>query len=290
MLIELNDLLEKTGISPAEVVVMRHRPTEPELRAVLPWLASEQQKLYNAYQSNHGEVVEKALTKARYLASFIGHAPGHAVFVGLYEVAGSSRVTSAEFWSLPDNARLREFGTRGPKDGWDSLVFDLRCTEHMAEFKGKLILLWTGIERSWWRWAARNRLPVAAIYEESLLVRAMPEWQELALDWKQLQLLPMSWRQTLAQCRGIYYIFDRSACLGYVGSAYGSDNILGRWLNYAASGDGGNRLLRGRDPNNFAFSILQRVSPDLPADDVVALEGTWKKRLHARAPYGLNAN
>ncbi|MEB1550632.1 hypothetical protein VDQ94_17360 [Xanthomonas campestris pv. campestris] len=107
MLIELNDLLEKAGISPGEVMVMRHRPTEPQLRAVFAWLATEQHELYKAYQSNHGEVVEKALIKARYLASFIGHAPGRAVFVGLYEVAGYSTVTSTEFWSLLGNARLR---------------------------------------------------------------------------------------------------------------------------------------------------------------------------------------
>ncbi|MBB4592831.1 hypothetical protein [Xanthomonas cannabis] len=48
-MIELNDLLEKAGILPGEVMVMRHRPTEAELRAALPWLASEQRELYNAY-------------------------------------------------------------------------------------------------------------------------------------------------------------------------------------------------------------------------------------------------
>lgn len=42
-------------------------------------LAEENPALYNAYQSNHGPVVEKALVRAGYLASFIGHAPGQAV-------------------------------------------------------------------------------------------------------------------------------------------------------------------------------------------------------------------
>jgi hypothetical protein len=72
----------------------------------------------------------------------------------------------------------------------------------------------------------------------------------------------------------------------YVGSAYGDGNLLGRWLTYAASGHGGNSLLK-RDPKNFQFTILQRVSPDMEADEVIKLESTWKERLHTRQPFGL---
>lgn len=288
--IELNDMLSKAGMDPATVMVMRHRPTEIELRAVLPWLAVERHVVYNAYQSNHGEVVEKALAKACYLASFIGHEAGRALFVGVYAVAGYQVLPARRFWSLPGNPELRELGTKGPKDGRDSFWFDLQPTPHMADWKGKLVIDWTGIERSWWRWASRNHLPVRAILDESLLVKAMPDWQTLSFEWSQLQLLPTSWRQALAQWRGIYYIFDRTARLGYVGSASGGDNLLGRWLNYASSGDGGNRLLRGRDPQTFVFSILQRLSPDMPTEDVVQVENTWKERLQTRAPNGLNDN
>jgi hypothetical protein len=61
-------------------------------------------------------------------------------------------------------------------------------------------------------------------------------------------------------------------------------------LDYAARGHGGNVLLRQRDPSNFRFTILQRVSPDMEQDEIVALENSWKKRLHTREPYGLNDN
>ncbi len=37
-------------------------------------------------------------------------------------------------------------------------------------------------------------------------------------------------------------------------------------------------------------TAVQRVSPDIDANDVVRLEGTWKERLHTRAPLGLNDN
>lgn len=273
-MIEFNDLLIKAGLEPSDVMVMRHRPAEKELRAVLPWLAAERHGIYNAYQSNHSDVVEKALARSKYLASFIGHESGRAVFVGLYEVAGYEAVTVQQFWALPENAELQQLGMRGPSEGRSSFWFDLRLSPVFSDWKGRLVIDWAGIERSWWRWAARNQFPVRAINEESLLVRAMPDWQSLSIDWPQLKLLPVSWQQALAQWRGIYYIFDKASGQGYVGSASGSENIWGRWLNYAATGDGGNRLLRGREPEQFVFSILQRVSPDMPSDEVVKIENS----------------
>lgn len=45
----------------------------------------------------------------------------------------------------------------------------------------------------------------------------------------------------LAEWRGIYLIFDTRDAKAYVGSAYGSENILGRWRSYADSGHGGHR-------------------------------------------------
>lgn len=288
--IELNDLLAKAGVRPSETLVMRHRPTERELRKVLPWLAAERHEVYNAYQKNHAPKVEKALGRASHLASFIGHEAGRAVFVGLYRVAGAKVVSTDAFWDIPENRELRELGTRGPQDRDQCLWFDLDPLDVMSDWKGRLVVRWPGLERSWWRWADRNLIPVHAVHEESLLVPPMPDWQSLVVDWTQLSLLPVSWRWMLSQWRGVYLIFDRASGKRYVGSAAGSENLLGRWLNYADSGHGGNRLLRGVDPANFVFSILQRLSPDTEMPDVIAVETSWKERLHTRSPFGLNDN
>ena len=118
----------------------------------------------------------------------------------------------------------------------------------------------------------------------------MPEWSSAVFRWEELGILPVRWKSALSQWRGIYYIFDSSDGKAYVGSAYGEDNLLGRWLNYSTSGHGGNVLLRKRDASTFQFSILQRVSPDAPMTEVVRLETTWKDRLHTRQPNGLNDN
>jgi hypothetical protein len=112
----------------------------------------------------------------------------------------------------------------------------------------------------------------------------------IVLRWDELGVLPTQRKSALAQWRGMYYILDASDGKGCVGSAYGDGNLLGRWQSYAASGHGWNTLLRKHDPGGFRFSILQRVSPDMDACDVIVLEGTWKGRLHTRAPHGLNDN
>jgi hypothetical protein len=118
----------------------------------------------------------------------------------------------------------------------------------------------------------------------------MPGWDAITLSWEELGVLPSRWKSALSQWRGIYYIFDSSDGKGYVGSAYGEANLYGRWLSYAAHGHGGNKLLMQRDPRNFQFSILQRVSPDMNAADLIRLESSWKERLHTRQPFGLNDN
>ena len=69
-----------------------------------------------------------------------------------------------------------------------------------------------------------------------------------------------------------------------------AEKHLQRWIGYARTGHGGNKLLRARDPTNFRFSSSSGVSPDLDNASVIAIEGTWKERLNSRAPAGLNDN
>ena len=87
----LTDLLRKNDIDPEQVLVFRHRPTEPALNRALPLLASERPELFNAYQQTQGKTLEKVMAggKARYIAPFIGHEAGKALFIGLYSIAGS---------------------------------------------------------------------------------------------------------------------------------------------------------------------------------------------------------
>ena len=221
----------------------------------------------------------------------IGYEPGKGVFVGLYSVGKTTPLTEAQFWEVPAYKELKVFGIKGWVEGKTSILWiDLALRDFYADWKGKLIIAWPPPERSWWRRAHRNEFPVLAVLEDSMLDAAMPSWEELNLSWEDLRVLPTRWCNALSQWRGIYYIFDPTVGKGYVGSAYGKDNLLGRWRGYAASGHGGNSLLKNRNPHALQFSILQRVSPDMDESDVIRLESTWKERLHTRDPLGLNDN
>jgi hypothetical protein len=193
----------------------------------------------------------------------------------------------------------KELEKQGMK-GWESkdaalpsvLWFDLVLNDDFySDWKGKLIVKWPPPEIVWWRRADRNEnMEIMAVREESGFDAEPPKWDEIDFTWEQLRILPARLRSKLNEWRVIYFIFDTLDRKGYVGSACGESNLLGRWLNYAARGDGGNKLLRRRDPRNFRFTILERVSPDMKPADVIQLENSWKRRLHTKAPSGLNDN
>ncbi|HJY86402.1 MAG TPA: hypothetical protein VKE24_06145 [Candidatus Acidoferrales bacterium] len=117
---DLNDLLKKQGIDPQQVLALRHRPHEPELNKVFPWLAAEKPAVFNAYQQTQGPKLEKVMVLmggSGYIASFIGHEPGKALFVGLYSIAGSRPLTYGRHLVLIGSGR-------GPRRGRVSPVRD----------------------------------------------------------------------------------------------------------------------------------------------------------------------
>ena len=289
-MLELNDLLAKTGIDAERALVMRHRPTERDLRHALRAFAAERPDLFDAYQSIHGPRVEEALRRAQHVVSFIGHEPGKALFVGIYRVEGWREISGPEWRALETSRVLMALGDRGPDEDRNLLrLFNLVRTDALASWQGKLVVAWPPPERSWWRWSGRNVMPVVSILEESILVSKLPPWNQLVVTWTALETLPRSWKAAMAQWRGVYLIVDRETGKQYVGSAYSDDNILARWMGYARTGHGGNVDLKGRDPTKFQFALLERVSPDLPAEEVIRLEATWKDRLATRE-FGLNKN
>jgi hypothetical protein len=228
--------------------------------------------------------------RAKYVASFIGQDPAVATFAGIYRIGGRKLLDYEGYQRFPGNAELEALGMSGrTPDMPHCLAFELERLDHYTEWIGHLVIGWPKPNQQWWRWARGGCFPVHSISSQSLFVRDMPDWRDLILSWSELNALPMPWCAALAQWRGIYFIYDVVRRSGYVGSAYGVDNILGRWQNYARTGHGGNVELRRCDPRDLRFSIVQRTSPDLEPQEVVALEASWKERLHTRE-FGLNRN
>jgi hypothetical protein len=292
---DLNNLLSIGNIDPARTLVLRHRPTEPALRRALPLLAAERLDIFNAYQAYQNPAAERSFAAqvGGWLASFISYGPGRAIFVGIWKIQGVKPESNEKYWSRPENRELEKLGigdSSTAHSGTASLRFDLQLMPFHEEWRGKLVIGWPPPERSWVRRAHRNVMPVLAIREESAFSAEPPAWDEIDFTWAELGFLPQRMRSALEQWRGVYLIWDATDGKAYVGSAYGAANILGRWEGYAATGHGGNKHLRTRDPINFRFTVLERVSPDMPSEEVIRREGTWKRRLHTAAPLGLNEN
>lgn len=111
---------------------------------------------------------------AKYVASFIGHQPAKALFIGLYSVEGTSPLTYEDFWEVPAYKEMKAFGMNGftGDDGRSSVLwFNLKLADFYAEWKVKLVINWPSPEIAWCRRAQRNTMPVHAILEESLLTK-----------------------------------------------------------------------------------------------------------------------
>ncbi len=289
-LLTLDTLLEKAGISAKSVVVFRHRPPEARLGQLLPSFAAERPELFAAYQSVQGGQAAAMLRGATVLASFIGQEGGRATFAGLFAIEASRTASAAEIRAMEHMPELIALGMPlAPAGGPLAILFTLTPLPFFTDWIGRLVIDWPARGINWKLRADRSVFPIRAIYDESRFIDAMPKWSELTLAWGELALLPQTWRANLAQWRGVYFIFDTDRKLGYVGSAAGGENILGRWRDYAASGHGGNVRLRESRPESLRFSILELTAPSLPIEEVIKAENAWKHRLHTRE-LGLNIN
>ena len=287
-MIDFRTLLDGAGVDPKSVIAIRHTAREPRLQRVLPWLVEERPDLFLAYQRIQWRSGERAMLKAGVLAGFLGLAPGEAVFAGLWRIGGHTELDQAGYRAFPGNAELMGYGMHSDRSDEAIIAFDLEPMDALSAGAGALTVGWSP-GQAWARWADRNSFPVLELARESRFVRAMPSWRDLILTFDELRSLPRRWADELGRWRGVYYIYDTARRSGYVGSAYGEENIGGRWRAYAATGHGGNVELRASDPASLRFSVLQITEHDLSAADVVRLEGSWKERLFSRE-FGLNRN
>ena len=193
-------LLPSIDIDLADTLVVRHVPVDKSLKRVLPWLVVERPELWLAYQRIQWEGLEKAMTRARYIASFIGREAGTATFAGLYQIGAWSVLDLAGYNSFPGNQELMALGMGGRSlDMPDCFAFDLDPVGHFDDWVGLLTIQWPKPYQTWWRWGSSGNFPVLTIEAESRFVRGMPDWQNIVLTQPELQSLPASWKATLSQ-------------------------------------------------------------------------------------------
>jgi hypothetical protein len=292
--VRFNLLLADAGIEPHQTAVAFHTPSEPPLRRALPWLAQERPDLFDAYQNNHARNAEATVRGRRWMASFVAGEGRDMIFAGLFRVDGHVRRDREGFEADPAHRELARvagldaaaWAARYEEAG--RLVFTLHRADDLSDLVGRLVVERPQARTFMRRAETLDDLSIIELARESRLVLPLPDWRDVALLGPQLRALPHSWALRLAEWRGIYVIVDEVDGARYIGAAYGNQNLLGRWRMHVAGEQGVTAQLRHRNPATFRFSILERVSPDMPAEEVIRLEQTWMDRLHTRR-FGLNA-
>jgi hypothetical protein len=105
------------------------------------------------------------------------------------------------------------------------------------------------------------------------------------------------WKVALSSVYGVYLLTDTKTGKHYVGSAYGSQGIWGRWSDYIYGCHGNNKELKelydihSRDyfEKYFKFTILEVLSTTLVPDEVIKRESLWKRKLQT-ITFGYNAS
>lgn len=292
---ELKDIVANAGVDVTSAVVMFHAIPNVRLMKALPMLASEEPELFDAVQDQHASRAEATLSRHRFMLSFVNISRQDYRFAGLFEVLGFDFQTNSQMDADPRRRILCErYGEQtqaemAKSDGREGRkIFDLALSTNMRDFIGRLVVN-KPRDRNYLRILSNLNCPVVEITRESQLLPPPPSWDGFIVSASEVKKLPSAHEARLREWRGIYQIVDRSDGARYVGSAYGEENLLGRWRQHVASAKGVTVELRERSPDNFQFSILELLAPTAGVDEVVQKENSWKERLATRE-FGLNRN
>lgn len=291
---QFNDLLVVSRLDPSEVALALHKQATPHDRRVLATLAKEDPSAFNAFQATHASLQEATLVKRPYMASFLQTAAGVFCFLGVYKNRGNRAFGEIRSETLDVFEVMQNHFSGDEQCSRQELLelyagrkwFDPELLDLMADLRGRLFVADPGA-RNYMRLAERTVLAVLEIAREERIVPPMPDWDDLCVSAHDLMNLPGEWRIQLAAWRGIYLIVDQADGARYVGSAYGTENLWGRWTEHVAQQTGVTKELSRRRTTGFRFSILQLLSPAAGIDEVTQAERRWMQRL-STIDFGLN--
>jgi hypothetical protein len=271
MPITFANILESAGIDPREVHLARHADTR--VRGKSPYtLWRSDLAGFELYQRIQRRPVFRV---GNLVASFVVPPTGETLFVGCYRVAGVGTVPSGMEDPLVD---IDVTGLR---------LYDLQPNNHLAEYKGRLIIDWGGGARTWCQKAASNVKNVLEL-RANLRDESFPGYMKLVGRLSDVTSFYTSWIVRLREAKGIYLISCPKTREHYVGKASGEGGFYERWLQHAAVG--GDALgFKRRDPSDYQVTILEVSGSSATEDDISAAEQRWIRKLQSTA-MGLNGS
>ena len=272
-MLRFNTLLRAEAIDPADVKLVRHQDNRFPGRPTPYDLWRKDVASFETYQRIQRRAV---FSDARFLASFVGTTDNDTLFVGLYELHGLGRVPA---------------GTLDPLSGEDVgglHYYDLTLSPLLADLSGKLFIAWGAGYRSWVQLAHKRDKSVLEL-RRTVSDPPFPGFRDFCARLDALIHLPPAWRETLSSVSGVYLLTCLKTRRLYVGSAHGGRGFWGRWMDYVASGHGGNLRLREVPDSEYQVTVLEIASSAATPAEIVDLENRWKQKLFTR-DWGLNAN
>jgi hypothetical protein len=266
-------LLSDAGLDPKRVSMLRH----------LPWGTFDPFAAWRADRSNFEDFqsIQTQRNRSRFRrpiwASFASAGGGKTLFLGLYSAELVGPVATGECDLLTG-------------EPLDATIHDrYRCTHmpELAEYGGRLFIEWGKAPRQWVQHGEASK-PITELYEV-YKEPAFPGHLEFIESLSSIPALPPSWVEILRNSQGVYLLTCPTTKEQYVGKADGGEGFWGRWLNYAATGHGGNVRLMHRERSDYQVSILEVAGSAATADDILKMEVRWKVKLQTRE-MGLNGN
>jgi hypothetical protein len=213
-------------------------------------------------------------------------------------VIGLAQIKNDE-WLLIDISRIR----KSYNNFWDgttpSNVNTFYEHERLTEFQkyfGRLIVQFH--KNNAFVTLSGNKIEdfvVKEILPTSLDNDFFPGYDKVNISWYELKRVVEkdTWKTVLQNQKGVYLLTDISNGMKYVGSAYGDNMILGRWIAYVRTGYGGNVGLRqltfDHIKENFRYSILDIYKSTTDDQVIIHRENWWKEVLQSRK-FGYNQN
>jgi hypothetical protein len=272
-MITFNAVLRSAGVDAAHVKLVRHQDTRLSGRPTPHQLWSSGGEGFELYQRIQKRAV---FSGAKRIASFVATPLGDTLFVGLFAVNGCSTVPA---------------GVRDPISGRDVeglLLYDLTQVPALDDCRGRLVVDWGEGFRAWVQLARKRDKPVVEI-RRTVQDPPFPGLVDFRERLSNLANVPHSWRHVLTSVGGIYLLVCPESGKQYVGSAHGAAGFWGRWMDYVASGHGGNRRMKEVPAGDYQVTILEIVSPNASPEEFFSKESRWKEKLLSRR-VGLNAN
>ena len=281
-LLYFSDILEKAGLDPVKVKLIRHSLTDKTFKECF---ASDMVYEYTCHQ-------KKDFSKGyEYWAVFISGSGTLAKFHSVYRVGDSKSDTKKTIpKGLPKKEASHYTG--------NGAVYSLEKIDALNDMEGKLTIDWGKSTRMWYQ---RGTTPKPVISIQPDEKKIFTGYENLIKTYDELKDIVEnpevydSWHTALSSVYAIYLIVDTETGQQYVGSAYGKDGLLGRWIDYVRTHHGNNKRIKEIICNYpdryhaFQFSILQILPKNLSDEEVISIEKLWKSKLLS-IKFGMNKN